>query len=61
MLDIVFVIWLIGLIAFIIGFLFLSSPDEKKRASAWKMALAYLFWPVTLIAAILQSLLSRSM
>lgn len=61
MLYIFFVIWLLGLIAIILGFLLLSSSDEKKRVSPWKMFFAYVFWPVTLIAAILQSLRSRSM
>lgn len=59
MFYIVFIVWLAGLTFLIIGFLLLSSSDEKKRASPWKMTLAYLFWPITLMLVILQSLFSR--
>lgn len=54
MLTTVFFIWAAGLVLMLIGFMFKSSEPEKKRASPAKMVVAYIFWPVTVIAAIIQ-------
>lgn len=58
MLTTVVWVWAAGLVLMLLGFLFKSSDGEKKRVSPIKMALAYILWPITLLAAILQVLSS---
>mgnify|MGYP000329512864 CR=1 FL=1 len=49
-------IWIAGLVIMILGYLLTSTEQERKRVVSWRMALAYIFWPISLVAVLLNSL-----
>jgi hypothetical protein len=49
-------IWLIGLLILLLGFVLTTTEIEMRRATPIGVVLAYIFWPITLIAILIHVL-----
>ena len=56
MMTVAFYVWLIGLLILLLGFVLTTTPIEMRRATPLGVILAYIFWPITLIAIIVHIL-----
>lgn len=56
MLTIAFYVWLIGMLVLLLGFVLTTTPVEMRRTTPFGLVLAYVFWPITLIAIVVHIL-----
>jgi hypothetical protein len=52
MVTVAIYIWLIGLLVLLLGFVLTTTDIEMRRTTPVGVVLAYIFWPITLIAII---------
>jgi hypothetical protein len=56
MLTVAIYVWLIGLLVLLLGFVLTATEVEMRRSTPVGVVLAYIFWPITLIAIIIHVL-----